>query len=266
MPRSASLVGTEQNCTMWVCHIVHRLLLRSRTQVAKGGGCPGACDGTAHGNHGLTWTHGDTRDCRTCALTSRSAMKNALDTAPVAAQAEKAQENNYGKAEGGVAVTGHSHAAQRAVRARDWTHFSEGLLGTRGRPPKAAGTDGGRSPQEWRKLLSLAEARYTAATILSATGHKALTGAYTQLHCYVSHFPFGTEPLLVNDTSHTDTHDTHTETHRDTHTETHRDTQTDRHTDTHTDTTDTQTHKQTHRQRHRHTDTHTHTQRFWVHC
>ena len=42
---------------------------------------------------------------------------------------------------------------------------------------KAAGRDGGRSPQEWRKLLSLALARYTAATILSATGHKALRGA-----------------------------------------------------------------------------------------
>ena len=38
---------------------------------------------------------------------------------------------------------------------------------------KAAGRDGGRSPQEWRKLLSVALAKYTAATILSATGHKA---------------------------------------------------------------------------------------------
>ena len=45
-----------------------------------------------------------------------SAMKKAQDTAPVAAQAEKAKEYKYGKAKGGVGVTGHGHAAQRAVR------------------------------------------------------------------------------------------------------------------------------------------------------
>ena len=48
----------------------------------------------------------------------------------------------------------NGHAAQRAVRP---------------------GRDGGRPLQEWRKLLSVALARNTAAT---ATGHKALRRAY----------------------------------------------------------------------------------------
>ena len=41
---------------------------------------------------------------------------------------------------------------------------------------KAAGKDSGRPLQEWRKLLSVALAGYTAATILSAAGHQALRG------------------------------------------------------------------------------------------
>ena len=41
---------------------------------------------------------------------------------------------------------------------------------------KAAGKDSGRPLQEWRKLLSVALARYTAATILSAAGHQAMRG------------------------------------------------------------------------------------------
>ena len=41
---------------------------------------------------------------------------------------------------------------------------------------KAAGRDGGRPLQEWRKLLSIELARYTAATVLSATGRKSLRG------------------------------------------------------------------------------------------
>ena len=42
---------------------------------------------------------------------------------------------------------------------------------------KAAGKDSGRPLQEWRKLLSVALARYTAATLLSAAGHQALREA-----------------------------------------------------------------------------------------
>ena len=51
------------------------------------------------------------------------------------------------------------------------------LAGYKRASSKAAGRDGGRLLQEWRKLLSAALARYTAATILLATGHKALRGA-----------------------------------------------------------------------------------------
>ena len=41
---------------------------------------------------------------------------------------------------------------------------------------KALGRECGRPLQDWGKLLSLALARYIAATILSAAGHKALRG------------------------------------------------------------------------------------------
>ena len=81
---------------------------------------------------------------------------------------------------GGVGVTGK--AMQHSGR------FGPGLdallrrlAGYKRAINEAAGRDGGRSLQEWRKLLSLALARYTAATILSATGHKALRGAWNQL-------------------------------------------------------------------------------------
>ena len=102
-------------------------------------------------------------------------MRKAQDTAPAAAQAEKTKENKYEKVKGGVGVTGI--AMQLSGR------FGPGLdallrrLAENKRAiTKAAGRDGGRSLQEWRKLLSLALARYTAATILSATAHEALRG------------------------------------------------------------------------------------------
>ena len=50
------------------------------------------------------------------------------------------------------------------------------LAGNKRAISKALGRDCGQPRQDWRKLLSLALARYIAATILSATGHKALRG------------------------------------------------------------------------------------------
>ena len=107
------------------------------------------------------------------ALHYSSAMRKAQDTAPAAAQAGKTKENTYGKAKGGDGVTGK--AMQLSGR------FGPGLgallrrfAGYKRAVTKAAGSDGGRSLQELRKLLSVALARYTAATILSATGHNAL--------------------------------------------------------------------------------------------
>ena len=71
---------------------------------------------------------------------------------------------------------------------------------------KAAGRNGGRPLQEWRKLLRIALARYTVATVLSARGHKALRGRDVVRSSLVfSIAPFGTEPLLVNTKSKTET-------------------------------------------------------------
>ena len=61
---------------------------------------------------------------------------------------------------------------------------------------KAAGRDGGRPLQEWQQSIALA--RYTAETVLSATGHKALRGTQCVQTLFPSFVPFGTEPLLVN--------------------------------------------------------------------
>ena len=104
------------------------------------------------------------------ALHDSSAMRKAHDTAPAAAQAEKTKENKYGTTKGGVGVTGI--AMQLSGR------FGPGLdallrrlAGYKRAISKAAGRDGGRSLQEWRKLQSVALARYTAAT--NPLGHRA---------------------------------------------------------------------------------------------
>ena len=78
-----------------------------------------------------------------------------------------------GKANGGVGVT--------AISPQLNGRFGPGidmllrkLAGYKRAINEAAGRDGGRPLQEWQQLLSTALARYTAATVLSATGHKAL--------------------------------------------------------------------------------------------
>ena len=88
------------------------------------------------------------------------------------AQAEKTKENKY-KNERRSWSHGHRHEVQRA----GLDALLQRLAGYKRAITKAAGRDGGRPLQEWRKLLSFALARCTAATILSATGHKALRGA-----------------------------------------------------------------------------------------
>ena len=104
------------------------------------------------------------------ALHYSSTMRKAQDTAPGAAQAEKTKENKFGRTKGGVGVT--NIAMQ--LSGRSGPGLLRRLAGYKRAITKAAGRDGGRSLQEWRKLLSVVLARYTAATILSATGHKAL--------------------------------------------------------------------------------------------
>ena len=79
------------------------------------------------------------------------------------------------------------------------------LVGHKRAISKAAGRDGERPLQEWRKLLSIALARYTAATVLSATGHKALRGTYCAPAVLPSCVPFGTELLFLNTESKTET-------------------------------------------------------------
>ena len=76
-----------------------------------------------------------------------------------------------------------------------------------------------RPQQERRKLLSVALARCTAATILSATGRKALRGTLRASPA-LSFEPFGTDALLVNTESKRDRHaltDAHAHRRRRTH-------------------------------------------------
>ena len=100
-----------------------------------------------------------------------SAMRKAQDTAPAAAQAEKTKANKTKKRKEELASMQLSGRFGPGLDA-----FLRRLAVYKRAITKAAGRDGGRSLQEWRKVLSLALARYTAATILSATGHKALRG------------------------------------------------------------------------------------------
>ena len=79
MRRDASLEETEQSCTMWdITSFPTRaakqgsnrkerwLFRRSQKRNSR--------------NHGLTWTHGDTQDCRTCASTSQLSMQKLFTT------------------------------------------------------------------------------------------------------------------------------------------------------------------------------------------
>ena len=102
-------------------------------------------------------------------------MRKGQEEAPAAAQVEEAKESKHGKTKGEVGVTGI--AVQLSGR------FGPGLdallrklAGYKRASTKAAGKDSGRPRQGWRKLLSVALARYTAATILSAAEHQALRG------------------------------------------------------------------------------------------
>ena len=71
-----------------------------------------------------------------------SAMRKAQDTAPAAAQAEKTKENKYGKAKGGVGVTGISvQLSGRFGLGLD--AVLRRLAGYKRAITKAAGRDGG---------------------------------------------------------------------------------------------------------------------------
>ena len=117
---------------------------------------------------GLDFTVVDTE-----ALRYSSVMRKAQEEAPAAAQAEKAKGSKYGKTKGGVGVTGI--AVQLSGRfGPGLGTLSCKLAGYKRASTKAAGKHSGRPLQERRKLLSVALARYTDATFLSAAGHHGL--------------------------------------------------------------------------------------------
>ena len=116
------------------------------------------------------------------ALQNSSAIRKGQDEVPGAAQAERAKTNEYGKSKGGVGVTGISLQLNERFGPELDTLL---LAGYQRAVSKAAGRDGGRPLQELRKLLSVALAKHTAATILSALGHKARRGTW----CALAHWP-----------------------------------------------------------------------------
>ena len=109
------------------------------------------------------------------ALHLTSAMRKAQEKAPAAAQAEKAKANKYGNAKRGIGVMGIAMQLSGRFGPR-LDALLRKLAGFQRAIGKALGRDCGRPLQDWRLLLSLALARYIAATILSATGHEALRG------------------------------------------------------------------------------------------
>ena len=159
-------------------------------------------------NHGLTWTHGSTRGCRTPDPTPESSTRKLFTTLQrtrrgTGCGASGASENEQVReSEGRSWSHWHLLAAQRTI----WPRVVHALS-------QACGVQTSNqqsSRQRWRtttardlKTLSIALARYTAATVLSATGHKALRGTWCALALFSSFVPFGTEPLLVNAESKT---------------------------------------------------------------
>ena len=166
------------------CHIIHNACCEAGLKSQREVVVPALAteelteprfDVDAWGHPGLPHMRLDLTVVDAEALHYSSVMGKAQEQAPAAAQAEKAKENKYGKTKGGIGVMGI--AMQLSGR------FGPGLdtllrklAGYKRAITKAAGKDSGRLLQEWRKLLSVALARYTAATMLSAAGHQALRG------------------------------------------------------------------------------------------
>ena len=86
------------------------------------------------------------------ALHYSSAMRKGQEEAPQPAQAERTKASKYGRAKGGVGVTGISvQLTERLGPGLD--ALLRKLAGYERAISKAAGRDGGRRLQEWRKLL-----------------------------------------------------------------------------------------------------------------
>ena len=160
------------------CHIIHNACCEAGLKSQRGVVVPALVtdrlteprvDLDVWGHPGLPHIRLDFTVVDVEAIHHSSAMRKAQDTAPAAAQAEKTKENKYGKVTG-IAM----QLSGRFVPGMD--AFLRRLAGYKRAITKAAGRDGGRSLQEWRKLLSVALARHTATTILSATSHEALRG------------------------------------------------------------------------------------------
>ena len=166
------------------CHVIHNACceagLKSRREVvvlalATEKLTEPRVDVDAWGHLGLPHMRLDLTIVDAEALHYFSVMRKAQEKAPAAAQAEKAKENKYGKTNGGVGVMGIAVQLSGRFGPRLDT-LRRQLAGYERAITKATGKDSGRPLREWRLLLSVALARYTAATILSAAGQQALRG------------------------------------------------------------------------------------------
>ena len=198
--RNASSEETNRSCTMWVAtsitmHVAQRGANRQREVIVP---TPATKKLTEARVDVGTWGHPGLPHIRLdCTVVDEgahhysSAIRKGQEEALAAAQAERAKTNKYGKAKGGVGVTGIS--MQLNGRFGPWL---DTLLRVLARYNKAAYRDGGRPLQEWQKLLSVALARYTASTVPSATGHTAWRGTMCALVLFPLLVPFDTEPLV----------------------------------------------------------------------
>ena len=127
-------------------------------------------------------------------------------------RAKLAKEETFGKPcdEGGVGVAGVAVQIQLTGRfGPNLEALLRRLASCNMATRSAAGNDVGGPLQEWRKMLSVALARFTAATILSATGNKTLrcgwqnaavcihADRHRRRHCLCISFASGTSRVFT---------------------------------------------------------------------
>ena len=152
------------------CHIIHNACCEAGLKITMRSDCPDVGDGEAL-NHELTWMHGDTHGYRTFDSTSQSSTRKLFTTRQRCEKDKKKLQLRYRRSERKRTEELESLASLCSSTddlAQGWTS----LRRTSEQLAKQPAEMGRRPLQEWQRLLSIAPAWYTAATVLSATGHK----------------------------------------------------------------------------------------------
>ena len=180
------------------CRIVHSASCEAGLKSQREVIVPSAGDGEASRNHGWTRTHGRAQGCRTSALTL---MRKFCITPRPCEKDKKGRRLRHKPNERRRASTGERKEELESLAslytstddlAQRWTCS----FASKQSAKQVAETEDDHC-KSGEKLLNIALARYTAATVLSATA-KGLERNVVRTSPVFSLVPFGTEPLFVN--------------------------------------------------------------------